>query len=493
MVVARHIFMQARRIGGGGSPPPVPEGSIALWSGTLVNVPANWSLCDGTGGTPNLIARFLRGAPAATEPGTTGGADSHTHASMTAAGSHTHTMGYVSHSHIVNSAGSHNHNDANYTRNDGHETSRNTLGSHTHTTNSRSHTHTVSTDPNHTHTINAGDGRPPYYEIAFIQAGAGAAVVANLIIIWTGLLANIPAGWNLCDAGDGRPDLRTRFIRGVNTDITEPGTTGGATTHGHTEGNRAHSHTTGNAAAHYHTFTAFTWTHDHNKDSEYAGTTTKYQHDDGKGDHKHANSNSIDTHNHNPMGDGGSHAHTVVVASSLPAYYDVAYIINDDGATEIPTGGILIWTGLLANIPAGFYQCDGDDGRPNLLSKFLRGSADGVNPGGEGGSDTHTHTDQDAGSHSAHSQTSAGNHQHAATDILGIHKHDWLGMDRDDTSHAACAEVPIMAGDHSHTYDNEGAHSNHSLTGDPGNHVHNPWSTDDGRPAYYEVIFMQKA
>ena len=69
----------------------VPSGMIAMWHGTIANIPAGWVICDGTNGTPNLLQRFVQGvATAATEPGATGGAatvalsvaqmPSHTHA-----------------------------------------------------------------------------------------------------------------------------------------------------------------------------------------------------------------------------------------------------------------------------------------------------------------------------------------------------------------------------------------------------------------------------
>jgi len=469
MTVGRHILLQGRRIGGGGGPPPVPSGAIAMWSGTLATIPANWSLCDGTGGTPNLVARFLRGAPAATDPGTTGGADFHTHASMTANGSHTHTAGILNHNHVTNSAGVHQHVIVDI--HGGGVTNiimDAPVGGHQHTTNNASHSHTMDTTANHSHTINNADGRPPYYEVAFIQAAAGAIVAANLIIIWTGLLANIPAGWTLCDGGGARPELRTRFLRGVNTNVTNPGTTGGNTTHLHVEDAvAAHSHTMNNAAAHFHTHTLYTWTHNHDRAQGIATGFAWDQNDTHAGDHTHANTDTIDTHNHNALGNDGAHAHTVNTASSLPTYYDVAYIINDGGATTIPASGILVWTGLLANIPLGYNLCDGGGGRPELRGKFLRGSAAGVDPGGEAGSDTHTHTDQNDGAHNSHSQTAAGAHQHTVTDTIGVHTHSVTGS---TGSPGGSAIFNALDGDHSHTYNNEGAHSNHVLT-DPGDHI----------------------
>jgi len=82
----------------------VPTGTIVMWSGLLSAIPSGWVLCDGTGGTPNLIATFIRGVSTdATDPGSTGGADtvtltgaesglvSHSHSSSVSDPGHTHS------------------------------------------------------------------------------------------------------------------------------------------------------------------------------------------------------------------------------------------------------------------------------------------------------------------------------------------------------------------------------------------------------------------
>lgn len=65
----------------------------------------------------------------------------------------------------------------------------------------------------------------------------GANVPSGLIAIWSGLIANIPSGYIICDGNSGTPNLLTKFIEGVATAATNPGTTGGSTsktTVGHT-------------------------------------------------------------------------------------------------------------------------------------------------------------------------------------------------------------------------------------------------------------------
>lgn len=59
--------------------PGVPSGLIAMWHGTIANIPAGYVICDGNNSTPNLLAKFVQGvATAVTNPGATGGATAKT-------------------------------------------------------------------------------------------------------------------------------------------------------------------------------------------------------------------------------------------------------------------------------------------------------------------------------------------------------------------------------------------------------------------------------
>lgn len=68
---ARQGKVLAELIDGG-----IPRGFIGMWSGQLSEIPSGWALCDGQDGRPNLLGKFIRGVPAATNPGNTGGSDS---------------------------------------------------------------------------------------------------------------------------------------------------------------------------------------------------------------------------------------------------------------------------------------------------------------------------------------------------------------------------------------------------------------------------------
>ena len=73
----------------------IPIGGIIMWSGTDGNIPANWSLCNGSNGTPNLIDRFIVGRGNDYASGATGGS---THAIIP---EHTHTATGGNHGHPV--------------------------------------------------------------------------------------------------------------------------------------------------------------------------------------------------------------------------------------------------------------------------------------------------------------------------------------------------------------------------------------------------------
>ena len=70
-------------------------------------------------------------------------------------------------------------------------------------------------------------------------------VPSGMIAMWSGLIANIPSGWSLCDGTSGTPDLRDKFIRGAGSG-DEAGTTGGSDTN---SGTHTYSGTTSTPSA----------------------------------------------------------------------------------------------------------------------------------------------------------------------------------------------------------------------------------------------------
>ncbi|MBX5464306.1 MAG: hypothetical protein IRZ26_01980 [Clostridia bacterium] len=77
--------------------------------------------------------------------------------------------------------------------------------------------------------IKAITGAANWYDApaATIAQLTGAVVPRGVIVMWSGAVNAIPAGWALCDGTNGTPDLRDRFIVGAGASYAV-GTTGGA-------------------------------------------------------------------------------------------------------------------------------------------------------------------------------------------------------------------------------------------------------------------------
>lgn len=133
-------------------------GLIGLWRKSLGSIPRHWALCDGTGGTPDLTGKYIKGATSSI--GTTGGsATGHTHTSPshthTATGSHTHTM----------TVGAQNAATANVSTTATVSVSN---GTHTHTHGSTDAT-TPTVGSSTSGTLASTTTEPQYEEVAFVQ------------------------------------------------------------------------------------------------------------------------------------------------------------------------------------------------------------------------------------------------------------------------------------------------------------------------------------
>jgi microcystin-dependent protein len=138
-------------------------GMIMLWSGATDAVPAGWSLCDGTGNTPDLRDRFVVGAGNSYDVNATGGskdaiAVSHTHTGSTnATGNHSHTIPH----HLVQAVGGTGDID----RDNEYQQWKALSGQKTNTTGNHSHTVSI----NSAGSSGANANLPPYYALAYIM------------------------------------------------------------------------------------------------------------------------------------------------------------------------------------------------------------------------------------------------------------------------------------------------------------------------------------
>lgn len=200
-------------------------------------------------------------------------------------------------------------------------------------------------------------------------------VPVNLIIMWSGTEANIPAGWQLCNGVNGSPDLRDRFVVGAGYLYNVGNTFGAASvtltsdnmpSHTHsnsgTGADSAHTHTiggnTGDGGAHKHTVTmsdsgVHTHTliestdHDTRNDGYPAHTflsgMTSANTADFTGKHKHtfSDTNTASTHTHTTPDTNTHSAHTHTTSdtnnagtgsahNNLPKYYALCFIMKED-------------------------------------------------------------------------------------------------------------------------------------------------------------------
>ena len=52
----------------------------------------------------------------------------------------------------------------------------------------------------------------------------------------------------------------------------------------------------------------------------------------------------------------------------------------------IPSGGVIMWSGAANKIPTGWALCNGENGAPDLVDRFILGAGGAVTPGTTGGS-----------------------------------------------------------------------------------------------------------
>lgn len=194
----------------------------------------------------------------------------------------------------------------------------------------------------------------------------------DVIIIWPGTNASIPAGFTRETSLDGlypKTSFGTIF----------PNQTGGNSTHSH-NASANHGHT---MVDHGHT-SVFDWAGGDGNDSDSGGAElTAY-------------------HRHTPTiygTNGGSLSSVSAVYASVsndPPYKTVIYIKPTTPQT-IPASAVMLWNEATA--PTGFGHCDGSSGRPDFRNLYLKGAAAGADGGSTGGSTTnvhnltHTHTE----------------------------------------------------------------------------------------------------
>ena len=167
----------------------------------------------------------------------------------------------------------------------------------------------------------------------------------------------------------------------------------------------------------------------------------------------------------------------------------------------IPSGVILMWHGLIANIPSGWVLCNGSNGTPDLRGQFTQGAANGVEAGATGGSATAAPS-----AHSNHSVT-----QPSAHAALASHQHSVPLGTGNGNNHNIMIDHNEYGAGNSYSADrrtlNIGVNGNWSTTGTltqgvaagtPDSHsgtavdAHSAHSISDSRPPFYTILYIMK-
>jgi len=163
----------------------------------------------------------------------------------------------------------------------------------------------------------------------------------------------------------------------------------------------------------------------------------------------------------------------------------------------VPMGVIVMWSGALTTIPAGWALCDGSNGTPDLRDRFVVGAGSTYNRGDTGGYKnavlvSHTHTINH--NHPSANTTSAGNHRHyhhgedAKFAKAGANGGGCYAWYLDNCSLGGSTEVgngyTNYGGNHTHSFDVPNFSGRSGAAGTSG--------TGKNLPPYYALAFIMK-
>eukprot|EP00047_Mylnosiga_fluctuans_P023624 m.142571 g.142571 ORF g.142571 m.142571 type:complete len:899 (+) comp9650_c1_seq5:761-3457(+) len=204
-----------------------------------------------------------------------------------------------------------------------------------------------------------------------------------------------------------------------------------------------------------------------------------------------------------------------IVSSDVSPYY---YGSCDLGTT-VPSKTIVTWSGAAAAIPSGWLLCDGNNGTPNMVAKFIVGGGATYVAGTTGGSSTVTLTSSNLPSHahtasSTFTGTSTGTHSHDITDPGHYHlffmddgasnqggysRYNTIGYDAESGGSGSGGSFYTRRIDNTNNPDTTGVTVNSADAGTPtGDVATSIGSTGDGSavttmPPYYALCFIMKA
>ena len=238
---------------------------------------------------------------------------------------------------------------------------------------------------------------------------------------------------------------------------------------------------------------------------------------------------------------------------SMSSSLNISSSLTVNGVTNasVPRGIIVMWSGSNNNIPTGWVLCNGLNGTPNLMNRFIIGSGSTYTTSNTGGNSTvtlatvnlpahnHTGTTVANGDHSHTGTTVAnGNHTHSGTTTTnGNHSHSGTTTTNGHHAHTILMRIsngsgygtgnPVAAnydqgsqdcgtygaGDHYHTFNTTtngnhnhtfntsttGSHNHTFTTNTTGSHTHTFTTNNTGSgtafnilPPYYSLAYIMK-
>jgi len=174
------------------------------------------------------------------------------------------------------------------------------------------------------------------------------------------------------------------------------------------------------------------------------------------------------------------------------------------GIVTIPSGVILLWSGSIASIPAGWNLCDGTLGTPNLRDRFVVGAGTTYAVAATGGAATVTLATTEIPSHthavSGNTGLQSADHTHSGTTSTDPgHTHDTNINNSAGGGNAAVGAVgnnsinTASAGSHSHTFTTGGVSANHSHAISFTSGAAGSGGAHQNLPPYYALAYIQKA
>ncbi|WP_295445814.1 hypothetical protein [uncultured Thiodictyon sp.] len=170
-------------------------------------------------------------------------------------------------------------------------------------------------------------------------------------------------------------------------------------------------------------------------------------------------------------------------------FSSVAYAFQA-GDGGVPKGGIIMWSGAVDAVPAGWALCNGQNSTPDLRGRFIVGGGGSYLPGGTGGVESNSVNHSHSISAESPEVNWAGDHQHSVNLNTSGANGTFYGVDWDHTPPDLPAEHShningntAGAGGHSHTVN---SHAHGGATGTAATNIL------DNRPPYYALAFIMK-